>query len=116
MKHLDGSQIQELRALLEAERERLVGELSERGRRVNGDWQAQATGFEGEASDPNDAADNIEELATNVPIVETLETRLREVEEALERMEKGTYGVSEVDGTPIPIERLRANPAAKTNV
>ena len=41
---------------------------------------------------------------------------LAQVERALERIEQGTYGVSEVSGKPIPIERLEAVPYATTLV
>ena len=39
--------------------------------------------------------------------------RLAEIDAALEAIEKQTYGVTE-DGTIIPEDRLRANPAATT--
>ncbi len=41
---------------------------------------------------------------------------LAQVKRALERIEQGTYGVSEVSGKPIPIERLEAIPYATTLV
>jgi RNA polymerase-binding transcription factor DksA len=34
----------------------------------------------------------------------------------LKKIEDGTYGIDEVDGKPIPLERLEANPSAKTKV
>lgn len=39
-----------------------------------------------------------------------------QVERALERIERGTYGVSEVSGKPFPIDRLQAAPYATTLV
>ena len=42
--------------------------------------------------------------------------RLGEVERALLRIEAGAYGISEVSGKPIPIERLKAMPTATTLV
>ena len=45
-----------------------------------------------------------------------LTERLEEIEHALQRMDAGTYGVSEVSGEPIPVERLRAMPTATTLV
>jgi RNA polymerase-binding protein DksA len=39
---------------------------------------------------------------------------LAQVERALERIDQGTYGLSEVSGKPIPIERLEALPYATT--
>ena len=41
---------------------------------------------------------------------------LARVNRALERIEQGTYGLSEVSGKPIPIERLEALPYATTLV
>ncbi len=43
-------------------------------------------------------------------------TELAQVTRALERIEHGTYGLSEVSGKPIPIERLEALPSATTLV
>jgi RNA polymerase-binding protein DksA len=39
---------------------------------------------------------------------------LAQITRALERIDQGTYGVSEVSGKPIPIERLEALPSATT--
>jgi len=106
----------ELRGLLEAELADLEEELSAHGRSVgeDGDWEGSSNEDGGEESDPIDAADQIEELATNVPLVEELEDRYDEVEEAIERMDHGAYGICEACGEPIPVERLKANPAAAT--
>ena len=42
--------------------------------------------------------------------------RLAEIDHALERISEGTYGLSEVSGKPIPVERLEAIPTATTLV
>ena len=42
--------------------------------------------------------------------------RLAQIDHALRRMDDGVYGISEVSGRPIPVERLDANPAATTLV
>ena len=41
---------------------------------------------------------------------------LEQIDRALQRIEAGTYGVSEVSGKPIPIDRLEAVPYATTLV
>jgi DnaK suppressor protein len=41
---------------------------------------------------------------------------LTRVEKALVRIEAGTYGISEVSGAPIPLERLEAEPSTTTLV
>lgn len=114
MKHITDDQLEELRAILEAEHDSLTEELGEHGHRSNGDWQGNASGLSGMEADPTDAADDIEELVTNVPLVEELEVRQKEVEAALKRMKDKTYGVCSVCKVEIPIDRLEANPAAST--
>src|SRR5579872_1131844 len=97
MNHLKQVELEELRGALEAEKDSLEEELASHGRVQGdtGDWQGSSAGFEGEEADPLDVADQIEELATNVPLVEELETRHKDVEEALEKIEHGTYGMCE---------------------
>lgn len=115
MKHIRQDQLEEFRGELEAEKDSLEEELTSHGRvqDESGDWMGMSES-EGEEADPIDAADNIEELATNVPLVEELERRHHEVENALERLEGGIYGICEVCEKEIPIDRLEANPAAAT--
>ena len=111
-------ELEELREILEIDKENLEEELAAHGRvqTDSGDWQGASTGFEGEESDPNDVADQIEELATNVPLVEELEDRHQDVSDALEKMDEGVYGICEVCNEPIPLERLKANPSARTDI
>lgn len=115
MEHLSSEEQEELRAALYAEKDSLEEELASYGKKVGGDWQGAASGFESEEADDIDAADKMEELAVNVPLVEELESRHKEITSALKRMEDGTYGITE-SGDPIDVKRLRANPAATTLV
>lgn len=78
------------------------------------DWEASAGATDINASDPADIADNIESYENNTAILKQLETQYNDVKGALERIQKGTYGVCEVAGEPIEAERLEANPAART--
>jgi RNA polymerase-binding transcription factor DksA len=111
-------ELEELRSALEIEKENLEEELAAHGRiqTDTGDWQGASVGFEGEESDPNDVADQIEELATNVPLVEELEDKHRDVADALEKMDEGVYGLCEVCNESIPLDRLKANPSARTDI
>lgn len=110
--------LEELRERLETEKESVEEELTSHGRvqGETGDWVGASHGFEGEEADPSDVADQIEELATNVSLVEELEERHRDIVDALEKMDAGVYGICEVSSEPIPLERLKANPAARTLV
>jgi RNA polymerase-binding protein DksA len=117
-KHLSAEQLNDFRAQLDAELDALQEELASHGRATpeSGDWQGTTGGLTGEEADPNDAADQMEELATNVPLVEELEKRYKEVAAALKSIEKGTYGICEKCEEEIPMKRLQANPAARTCV
>lgn len=116
MSHITEDQLEELRANLGAESDSLEEELAAHGKISGGDWQGTSSEQKGAEPDPIDAADQIEELVTNVPLVEELEKRLHEVKDALEKMDKGTYGMCETCKEPIPSKRLVANPAARTCV
>ena len=111
MTHID---LDDMQALLAAEKDQLEEELQSHGRKTGSDWQGSSTEVKASSADFTEIADQIEELATNVPIVEELEKRYREVNAALDRIEKGAYGKCEVCEKEIPKDRLEANPAAPT--
>lgn len=101
---------------LEEEKKRLEGELSSIGRRNPSnpaDWEAVPEDT-GQEADPNDAADHLEGYDANAAILNDLEIRYNDVLAALDKIEKGTYGICEVSGEEIEEDRLNADPAAKT--
>jgi len=112
---LTEEQLEELRGALEAEKDAVEEEMASHGKIVGKEWEGSSES-EGEEADPTDAADNIEELAVNVPLVAELEKRRKDINDALEKMDKGTYGICEVSGEPIPLKRLDADAAARTLV
>jgi RNA polymerase-binding transcription factor DksA len=116
MEHLSADELEELRALLGAEKDSLEEELAEHGRKIGDDWQGTAGGLSPNEADATDAADSMEELTVNIPLVEELEKRYKEVVAAMSRIKEGKYGLDENTGEPIDVERLQANPAARTNI
>ncbi len=65
--------------------------------------------------DDNDAADRFEDFESRSGMVTTFQARLSDVNAALEKIEKGTYGMCEVGNDhPVDADRLEANPAART--
>lgn len=102
---------------LEAEKELLVAELSTvatKDPQNPADWVASNTESDKERADENEVADTMEELQNNSAILNDLEVRYNEVLRALEKIEAGTYGICEVSGEMIELDRLEANPAART--
>lgn len=63
--------------------------------------------------DPVDAGAREGDWETIAVLLEHRETILREIEESLSRLQKGTYGYSEESGQPIGRERLKAWPIAR---
>jgi DnaK suppressor protein len=63
--------------------------------------------------DPMDAATRSEDEAELVGLAEQERLELEDIDRALAKIDSGTYGVSELSGRPIPIERLRAVPWAR---
>jgi len=107
--------MEKMKELLLKEKAELEIELRRHGHKDKiGDWTGSSDDYETDPADKNEVADQIEDLVTNIPLVEGLERHHRDVLSALERIEKGTYGVCEVGGDKIPAERLEANPSAST--
>lgn len=102
---------------LETERVFLETELSKLGKRDPSnpnDWVPAKLSDDAFGADRNDNADIFEEMQDANATMNELEGRLNMVNRALEKMDAGTYGVCEVSGEDIEIERLKANPAAVT--
>jgi DnaK suppressor protein len=117
MQHIPEETLADLETALLAERAALEEELSEHGKMSeSGEWEASSTGLEGEETDPTDAADQIEELVTNVPLVTDLKIRYKDVKDAIKKLKIGTYGTCEECSEEIPLDRLEANAAARTCV
>ena len=56
----------------------------------------------------------VEDYVDNLGVETTLEKELKDVMDALAKLEKGTYGLCETSGQEIALDRLRAYPAART--
>ncbi|OGG44071.1 hypothetical protein A2841_02060 [Candidatus Kaiserbacteria bacterium RIFCSPHIGHO2_01_FULL_48_10] len=78
------------------------------------DWMPAKPAGEEFGPDRNDNADIFEEMQDKNAALNELEGRLNTVILALQKIEEGTYGVCEVSGEDIELDRLSANPAART--
>lgn len=93
-----------------------LGGIGNRNPGVAGNWEANTKGMEVDSADENEVADKLEELEENTGIVSQLDKQLVEVIAALERIDKGTYGICETCGKPIEEDRLLANPSARVSI
>ena len=78
------------------------------------DWQARPSTLDIQEADPNEVADKIEAYEGNTSIINNLEKNLTEIDNALKKIEDGTFGKCEVCNKEIEADRLDAHPAAKT--
>lgn len=104
--------IEEMKGKLLAEKAKVEGELSRFAKPTEeeGEYETQ---FEDIGRDPEDNAHEVEAYGSDLALEQTLEGRLKDIADALEKIENGTYGVSEKSGRRIPEDRLRAFPEAR---
>lgn len=116
---------EELKIALEKERDLLVKELETIAApdpNVKGDWDIKHSEWgenqitSQEELESGESVSEIDEDMKNKALSDSLELRLRDVNDALEKMKEGTYGICGFCKKEIPIERLKANPAAKTDM
>ena len=110
---LDSKTIQELKEKLLQEKMRVEEELNRIAKPTtnNGDF---STNFSEIGTDEDDNASEVEEYTDNLALETALEKQLKEILEALEKIETNSYGTCENCGKDISIDRLQAYPAAKT--
>lgn len=65
---------------------------------------------------PDENAQEIDGYTTNLATEKILESSLRDIESALERIDKGTYGICKYCGKEIGEKRLLARPVASACV
>ncbi len=116
---MDKKLLKELQDKLEKEKESIETELekfAKKDEKMKGDWDTTYPRNEGGVGSQQmeDAADEVEEYSTLLPIEHNLELHLLDIENALERIKKGKYGKCEKCGKEIKEDRLKAYPEAKT--
>lgn len=106
------------RSILDAERDRLAtlqSDLSREGLDQAGEKDDLAE-LSVVDQHPADVGTETHDRSRDLGLLEQVETELRDVEDALRRLEEGSYGRCEVCGQPIPDERLEANPTARFDI
>lgn len=105
-KGLDKKTLGRLKKVLLKEREQIVGEVRQTY------VSSQEVGQDG-IQDIGDEAANIYNKQILLSLNEGERLRLQEVDEALDRIATGTYGICEECGGPISLKRLEVRPVAK---
>jgi RNA polymerase-binding transcription factor DksA len=111
--------LEKYKKLLLTEKETLESEMEEIGVRDpnnSNNWDASTKNMEVDMADENEVADKLEEMEDNNSVISELEVQLKNVNDALYKIDNGTYGNCEVCGKPIEKERLEANPSSRVSI
>ncbi|HMK76885.1 MAG TPA: TraR/DksA family transcriptional regulator [Thermodesulfobacteriota bacterium] len=103
---VDKRTIARFKKILLKEREQIVGEVKQI---VESSKEMGQDGIQ----DIGDEAANIYNKQVLLSLNENERLRLKEVDESLDRIENGTYGICEECGGPISLKRLEVRPVAK---
>jgi DnaK suppressor protein len=111
---LKKAELQHFKAKLEAERDRVSRAILRRVRRISNEGDRRDDEKSG-----RDFADgeDVDEFGDALLYAASSEReQLYEIEQALKRIEDGTYGICEVTGKPIGRARLEAIPTARLSI
>jgi len=110
---MDKNTLEQLKNHLESRKKELEKELEGFAQKdANNEWQTRYPNTPDEEN-LEEEADEVEEYENLLPVERALETKLKDVDLALEKMEKGTYGRCENCDKEIPSERLKIFPEAR---
>ena len=110
---MDQAIIDKIKENLLKEKQHLEAEMSSLGHKSNGGNEVDFPQL-GNKDDENAA--EVALFSDNLSLEETVDRQLRDVNDALARITKGTYGTCKYCGKPIDVNRLIARPASSSCV
>lgn len=112
---IDKALMKELKNKLLEEKAHLEAELLVLAKPTGGAGNYE-TRMEEIGTDPDENATEVEGYIDNLGLESNLENQLKDVNDALAKMDQGTYGVCEKTGKEISPERLKVYPSARTAI
>ena len=109
--------LKQLKEKLENQKDSLEAELEKfatKDKKLKGDWDTKFPKADGAVGGQalEDAADQVEEYVNLLPVEHDMELRLQNINLALKKIKKGTYGKCEKCKKKILEERLKIYPEA----
>ncbi len=114
---MDKKTLSELKKKLEQERALLEKDLlkfADKDKKLPDDYDTRFPDLGGRSSAPDEGVKETEMYENLLAVEYALEIRLKEVNEALEKIKENNYGRCEICKKDIRLDRLKANAAAKT--
>jgi len=101
---------------LEKERNMLLEQVRDIGvlNPETNEWEAIPESLTSIETDKNEMADRFEDFEERSSVIKVLESRLNKVLDTLKEIDKKTFGVCEICGKNIKMDRMEAYPSAKT--
>jgi len=108
--------LEKLKVKMEKERDTLEKIMKDFAKKTDsslGDWETRFPNFKA-AGTLDEEADEVEEYTSLLPVERALETKLQNINDALEKINKDNYGKCQACKGVISEERLELIPEAKT--
>lgn len=107
--------LEEIKEQLETRERELMKELENLTGQpeARGEFSLQPPDY---GTDEDDNSAEVAAFTTDLSVKEVLESSLRDIRAALDRVAKGTYGLCKYCGQPIDERRLKARPASSSCV
>jgi len=114
---MDKKTLAQFREILEKDRARLLKDVQRNEKAIrHADGESESGAGRAHSNHLADQGSDEAEYETKLLLSATQMEYLREIDEALQRIEDGTYGICEITGKPIGLDRLRAIPTARLSV
>jgi DnaK suppressor protein len=114
---MDKRTLSEFREILTKERQRLLRDVERNDKAIrHADGESDSGAGRAHSNHLADQGSDEAEYETKLLLSASQKEYLREIDEALLRIEDGTYGICEITGEPINLDRLRALPTARLSV
>jgi len=113
---LDQKTIKEIEKQLLDQKKQILHDLTGSSRKDNHEADDRSAKFPEYGDKPDENAQEISDYSTDLATERVLEKSLADVESALNRIKKGTYGICKYCGNPIAKKRLLARPTANSCV
>jgi DnaK suppressor protein len=110
---LDKETLEKIKKDLEERKKKILADFGEIAKKENdSDKDDYKATFPEYGDKPDENAQEIAEYTTNLAEEDMLEKTLRDIDSALDRIKKGTYGICKYCSKPIDPRRLMAQPTA----
>jgi len=113
---MNKAMLSELKKKLEEQKTTILADLESVGSRSGGADVGYDVKFPDYGDSMEDNATEVQDYTKNLSLERDLQKELRGIEEALVKMENGTYGVCNYCGQEIELERLKIRPASNSCV